>query len=136
MSFKSNLVSFAFILSAWLVISGFINGSVLTSSYINTKELWRPYGQMLSPLFFLSTAISTVVFILMYGNFVVQKSLESAVRFGLFYGIAIGSVLSLNSFSSMPITPLVAIMWFVEPIMEGLIGGMIVGHTSTAKGLK
>jgi len=136
MSFKGNLVSFLMVLVAWSIISSFVNGSILMTSYQLTDFLWRPYGQMLSPLVILSTLISAAIFVLIYGNFVAEKSLESAIRFGLFYGLAIGASTSLNAFASMPITSFIAIMWFVEPIIEGLIGGIILGHISTAKGLK
>lgn len=112
---------------AWSVIDFEIHGVLLAKTYQDTAQLWRPMAEMKMGLMRLVVLISATVFVSLYAFFMSKKSVATAVKFGLLFGLGAGISMGYGTYSVQPIPYKIAITWFLGTTLEATVGGLLVG---------
>ncbi len=111
----------------WAVMDFVIHGVILASSYAATPALWRPMNEMKTTLLYLSVLVAVLCFVLIYAVFVTRKSVSAGFRYGLLFGVGVGTSMGYGSYAVMPIPYHMALTWFLGVAIEGAVGGLILG---------
>jgi len=111
----------------WSVLGFMMHGLILKSAYASTASLWRPMAEMKMGLMYVSVFIAALSFSAIYGYLVAKKSLMAGLTYGLLYGIAVGVGMGYGSYSMMPIPYGMALTWFLGTVIEGVLGGLLLG---------
>ena len=120
-AFTATLILFV----VWTLLEYIVHGVILMDAYAATASLWRP--EMDYGLMNIVRLISAFFFVLLYGNFVTEKSGSSGLRFGLLLGLLVGVGMGYGSYSYMPIGIGIAHIWFASTVVVYAIGGVVVG---------
>jgi hypothetical protein len=115
------------VFATWTVMDIVIHGVILSKTYADTAQLWRPMEQMKMGLMHLVVLISATVFVSLYALFVGKKSVATAVKFGLLFGLGAGVSMSYGTYAVMPIPYKIAITWFIGTLAETTVAGLLVG---------
>jgi len=111
----------------WSVLGFMMHGLILKSAYASTASLWRPMAEMKMGLMYVTVFIAALSFSAIYGYLVAKKSLMAGLTYGLLYGIAVGVGMGYGSYSMMPIPYGMALTWFLGTVIEGVLGGLLLG---------
>jgi len=111
----------------WSVLDFLIHGVILKSAYVSTAALWRPMAEMKLGVMYLTVFLSALIFSIIYGWLVGEKSLGVGLKFGLLYGLGIGVGMGYGTYSVMPIPYHMALTWFLGAGVEGILGGLLLG---------
>jgi hypothetical protein len=115
---------------AWTVMDVVIHVVILGKTYADTAQLWRPEKEMKMGLMRVVVLIASAVFVCLYAFFVGKKSVATALKFGLLFGLGTGISMGYGTYAVMPIPYKIAITWFLgtvaETTMAGLLAGLIV----------
>jgi hypothetical protein len=112
---------------AWYILDFVIHMVILSSQYAATAHLWRPEAEMKNVLMIIVGLISALVFVYIYAGFVANKSMNTAIKYGVIFGIGAGISMGYGSYSVMPITYLTALGWFLGTLVETTVGGILLG---------
>jgi hypothetical protein len=112
---------------AWYILDFVIHMVILSSQYAATAHLWRPEAEMKNVLMIIVGLISALVFVYIYAGFVANKSMNTAIKYGVIFGIGAGISMGYGSYSVMPITYLTALVWFLGTLVETTVGGILLG---------
>lgn len=112
---------------AWVVLDFIIHVVILGSAYAATAHLWRPEEEMKMGLMYIVNLISAVVFVYIYSAFVSNKSMNTAIKYGVIFGIGAGISMGYGSYSVMPIPYFMALTWFLGAVVETTVGGILLG---------
>jgi len=124
---KKLLLSILAVFVAWQILDYLIHGVILMDAYESTKELWRPMEEMSMPLMMLVSILVAAAFCYIYYAFISNKSLNTAIKFSLVFGLAMGISFGYGSYSVMPIPYSMAFVWFLGTVIEAVVAGLIVG---------
>ena len=124
---KKTILSILAVFFAWSVMDFVIHGVILKASYEATAHLWRPMAEMKMGLMHVVVFIAASVFVLIYAWLIGGKSLARGLKYGLLYGLAAGVSMGYGSYSYMPITYHIALVWFLGSLVEMTVAGLIVG---------
>ena len=124
---KKIILASVVVFVGWLVLDFVIHVVILSGAYEQTKELWRPQGEMKTVLMYVVSLISAVGFVLLYSWFVSDKSTMTGLKFGLMLGLIWGISMGYGSYSVMPITYGTALVWFLGTLVEMGFAGWITG---------
>ncbi len=113
------------VLLAWMATDFGVHSVVLKKSYAATRQLWRPH--MLPHVMYLAKLCVALVLAHLYSLLVKDKSMKTAVEFGLWYGVAVGVTVGYGSYAVMPIPASMAFLWFISTAIDGVIAGLIIG---------
>ena len=104
-----------------------IHGVILQSAYMETAHLWRPMEEMekCMPWMYLVTLIFAVFFSTIYALLISPKSIGAGVKFGLLLGIGMGVSMGFGSYLVMPISLMIATVWFIGTVVEFTVAGLI-----------
>lgn len=137
---KKIILASVVVFVGWMVLDFLIHAVILSGAYEQTKELWRPEGEMKMTLMYIVSLISAVGFVLLYSWFVSDKSMMTGLKFGLMVGLIWGISMGYGSYSVMPITYGTALVWFLGTLVElgfaGWITGMVFKEAGAAKAAK
>ncbi len=111
----------------WSAMDFVIHGMVLASPYALTPQLWRPMAEMKTGLMYLTVLIAAASFVGVYAWFIADKSVKTAVRYGLVFGIGSGISMGYGSYSVMPLPYQIALGWFLGSLIEAVAAGWITG---------
>jgi hypothetical protein len=111
----------------WEVLDFVIHGVLLQSTYAAQPELWRPMEEMKMGLLYFTVLVSAVCFVYVYAQFISPKSMNTAVKYGLIYGIGIGIGMAYGTYSVQPIPYNLALTWFLGAIVQTTLGGVLLG---------
>ena len=112
---------------AWSVLDFVIHGVILAKTYADTAQLWRSMEQMKMGLMHVVVLISASVFVCLYAFFVGKKSLATAVKFGLLFGLGTGVSMGYGTYAVQPIPYRIAITWFLGTVVQTTVAGLLVG---------
>jgi CDP-diglyceride synthetase len=104
-----------------------IHGLVLASPYALTPKLWRPMQEMNMELMYATVLVAAAAFVGIYAWFIADKSVRTAVRYGLVFGIGSGVSMGCGSYSVMPLPYEIALGWCLGAIIEAVAAGWITG---------
>ena len=127
MIMKRTLLAILAVFALWSVMDFVIHGLVLASPYAATPQLWRPMGEMKMGLMHATVLIAATVFVGIYAWFIADKSVKTAVRYGLVFGIGSGVSMGYGSYSVMPLPYEIAFGWFLGSLIEAVAAGWIMG---------
>lgn len=124
---KKIVISSIIIFIAMAVLDILIHGVILESAYIETAQLWRPMDEMESYMLWMYcvTLVYAILFSTIYALYVTPKSLATGIKFGLLLGLAMGVSMGIGSYLVMPITPVIALVWFLGTTIEITVAGLI-----------
>jgi hypothetical protein len=124
---KRTLLAMLAVFVLWSVMDFVIHGLVLASPYAATPQLWRPMTEMKTGLMYMTVLIAAASFVGIYAWFISDKSVRTAVRYGLVFGIGSGISMGYGSYSVMPLPFEIALGWFVGSLIEAIAAGWITG---------
>ena len=124
---KRYLLSVVIVFVLWSVLDFVIHGAILSKAYEATASLWRPMEEMKIGLMYLSSLITAAVFVGIYALLVANKSVKTGVIYGVLMGLFSGVPMALGSYSYMPITCHIALVWFVGSIILMTLAGLCIG---------
>jgi hypothetical protein len=104
-----------------------IHGLVLASPYALTPELWRPMMEMKIGLMYATVLVAAASFVGIYALFIADKSVKTAMRYGLVFGIGAGMSTGFGSYSVMPLPYEIALGWCLGTVIEAVAAGWITG---------
>jgi len=111
----------------WCILDFIIHGVILSTAYQATAVLWRPLEEMKTGLLYFTVLISSMIFVSIYALFFSEKKVETAVKYGLLFGIGVGISMGYGSYAVMPIPYKMAFVWFLGAAVEGTLGGLLTG---------
>jgi hypothetical protein len=112
---------------AWTVMDIVIHGVILAQTYKDTAQLWRPMEQMKMGLMRVVVLIASVVFVCLYAFFVGKKSVATALKFGILFGLGTGISMGYGTYAVQPIPYKIAITWFLGTVAETTVAGLLAG---------
>lgn len=112
---------------AWMVLDALIHQVILSSAYKATADLWRPMEEMKNVLMVIVILISAIVFVYIYAEFVAKKSMNTAIKYGIIFGIGVGISMGYGTYAVMDIPYFMALTWFLGTVVETTLGGMLLG---------
>ena len=124
---KKYLLSVLVVFVLWSALDFVIHSVILAQAYQATAALWRPTAEMKLGLIYLSTFITVVAFTGIYALLVNPKSIKNGALYGLLLGLISGAGMSLGSYSVMPITVQMAVVWFLGAVIEMTVAGLCIG---------
>ena len=124
---KKIILSTIAVFLAWTVIDYIIHGLILQSSYAATASLWRPMAEMKMGGMYIAGLIATIAFVVVYARFFAQKGINTGLKYGLLFGLGAGVSMGYGTYSVMPIPYHMAFTWFIGVLIEGAVGGIILG---------
>ena len=130
---KQRLLAMILIVVAWSGLNYLFHHVILLADYQATASLWRSMADMRMGLMNLKTVLTAIIFVFIYCRFVRPKSCSNGIRFGLAVGLLQGIPMGLGSFSYMPITEKIAIVWLISAVVSYIVAGAIVGKIVTTE---
>ena len=112
---------------AWTAMDFVIHGLILGPTYKETAAMWRPMEEMKMGLIHVVALISAAVFVSIYAKFVTEKSVKTAVKYGLLFGIGAGVSMGYGTYAVLPMPYHIALVWFLGTVCETTVGGLITG---------
>ncbi len=122
------LVVFIFLYN-WLV-----NGVLLKGMYMDTAGVWRNWPDMQSkmPLEYILEILIGVWSAFMFTLFFKKGGVKNGLLFGIFVGL-FSALSALSWYVWLPITGALSISWFFAHLVEGVLGGLILGSIYKSK---
>jgi hypothetical protein len=124
---KRTVLAILAVFVLWSVMDFVIHGIVLASPYALTPNLWRPMTEMKMGLMYATVLVAAAVFVGIYSWFVADKSVSTAVRYGLVFGIGSGMSMGYGSYSVMPLPHAIALGWCIGTVIEAVAAGWVTG---------
>ena len=124
---KKYLLSVVLVFVLWSVLEFVIHGIILLQAYQATASLWRPMAEMKAGLMHLSSFITAAAFVGVYALLVTDKSIKTGIFYGVLMGFFSGVPMALGSYSYMPITGYIAVVWFCGSVILMTLAGLCVG---------
>ncbi len=111
----------------WSILSFCIHGVLLQPIYEETASLWRSMDEMKMDLGYFVSFISAFGFVLVYALFIIPKSVSTALKFGLIWGVVAGVNGGFATYAYMPIPESLAWAWCADLVLGSIVAGWIVG---------
>lgn len=105
-----------------------VHGYLLKGIYETTPQVWRTPAEMQAnfPLWIAFTAAYCLWFVLAFYYLYVEGGIKKGICFGIIWGVFAGIINSM-AYLWLPISSELAGYWFLSSLLEGVIGGLIVG---------
>lgn len=124
---KRMILAIIAVLIAWAVMDYVIHGVILSPLYAATAQFWRPTGQIKFGLYYFTLFIAALTFVLIYSLFFLRKGTFTGFLYGILFGLSGGVLTGYGFYSFMPIPSQMAFSWFFGSLLEGIVGGLIIG---------
>ena len=110
----------------WSVLDYVLHGVLLTSTYAQTPQLWRPMADYRYGLMAFVTLVAAVCFVFVYAQWITEKSAKTALMYGLVLGVFRGISMGYGSYAVMPMPYYLALCWFLGSIVEFTVAGWVM----------
>ncbi len=124
---KKYLLSVLAVFVLWSVLDFVLHGVILMQAYQATAQLWRPMEEMKTALMYLSSLLTAAAFVGAYAILVTDKSVKTGTLYGILMGLFSGIPMALGSYSYMPITAYIAVVWFCGSVILMTLAGLCIG---------
>jgi hypothetical protein len=111
----------------WSAMDFVIHGIILAAPYAATPQLWRPMAEFKTGLMYATVLVAAAVFVGIYDWFITNKSVKTALQYGLVFGIGSGMSMGYGSYSVMPLPYEIALVWCLGSIIETVAAGWVTG---------
>ena len=127
MNNKTFWIGFVVIYVVWQVISFLVHDMLLQPHYATLGDVFRPEGEMadMGWLMYVSSALFLYLFCQIFIGGYEGKGIGEGVRFGLLVGLFISIPMAINQYAVYPITPAIAVWWFVTSVVSWVIVGAV-----------
>jgi hypothetical protein len=115
------------VFALWTGADFLFHGVILEEAYQQTAELWRPAGEAKMGLHALVVLMSAILFSAIYALLVSPRSVRNAILFGTLFGAASGVSFGYGMYAFMPLPYDMALTWFFTNLVEGVLGGLVLG---------
>lgn len=124
---KKIIIASIAVFIAWYLLDALLNVVILSSAYKATAKLWRLEAEMKNVLMGIVILVAAIVFVYIYAEFVANKSMATAIKYGIIFGIGAGISMGYRTYAVQPITDFTAFSWFLGTIVKTTVGGMLLG---------
>ena len=125
---KERLIATVVTFIAWFGLNYLFHNLFLMPDYELTAQLWRPKAEMNCVSGMLSSLLAALAFVFTYCRMVKDKTQAKGTKLGFLVGIIVGIGAGLGSYSYMPITEKIAIVWFIANVANFTVAGAITGY--------
>ena len=125
--FRKLLLGTSAVFALWTALDFFFHGVLLGAYYHETAHLWRPKGEEIMILNTVIVLICALMFTLIYALLIHPKGRQIGLIYGGLYGAAAGAAMGYGSFAFMPVPQVMAVVWTLTGLVEGVAGGFAVG---------
>lgn len=108
----------------WEILDYLMHEVILSGQYEATMSLWRTDMKM--GLLVVVVLIAAAAFTYIYAEFVANKSVATALKYGLVYGIGAGVSFAYGTYAVMDIPYSMALTWFLGTIVETMVAGYVL----------
>ena len=123
---KKLLLGWLAVFVALSVLDYLIHGLILSSTYEQLKEVFRPDMMDKMWIYSLVAAITSFFFVLIYSKGYEGKGIMEGVRYGLYVGAMLSTGMAYGSYASYAIPYSLAIQWFLFGMAEYVVAGVVV----------
>ena len=120
---KKYLIGTLAVFVVWQITDYLIHGVYLMPAYEATSDLWRT--EMNGGLLVLVSLIAAASFVYVYSELIANKSVATALKYGVVFGIGAGASFAYGSYAVMPIPYSMALVWFLTAVGQGALGGYV-----------
>ncbi len=124
---KRTIVAVMAVFVAWSALDFVIHGLILKGEYAATAHLWRPLAEIKMGLMRVVVFLTALSFTGIYAWLIGRKGIAQGFKYGVLFGFAHGVGMGYGSYAVMPITYHIALAWFLGCLVQGIVGGLIVG---------
>ena len=110
----------------WSILDVLIHGVFLGSLYAEQPEIWRPQDEMKMWLVRAVVFVGAYVLSALYGYFVRDKSMGTALKFSALYGLAAGLSFGYGSYAVMRVPYAMGAVWCWGTFVEVLLAGVLL----------
>jgi len=105
-----------------------VHGVLLATLYGQTPTIWRDYDHMLA---YVPFNVAIMILITLWLTFIFSRLFKTSgwrngLRFGFYFGVLSG-IQAAGAYYYLPISVTLSICWFIANVVEGLVGGVIIG---------
>lgn len=120
----SALSLFAFV----VIYEAVVHGYVLSGMYLATAHIWRNFAEMeaMTPLAIAFQFVFSAWIACIFSQIYKEGGVKRGCIFGLFMGVFAG-ILTASWYLWLDVPIMLALLWFVSALVEGLGGGFILG---------
>jgi hypothetical protein len=113
---------------AWSILDLIGHGLVFNSLYAANPGVWRPQAEIKIGIIYAGVLTTAAAFVAIYVLLIHSRGLIPGLLYGLLFGLALGASMSGGGYAVHPIQAELAIGTFLLTIIEGGVGGLIVGE--------
>lgn len=124
---KRILMAWLAVFVAWSVLDGIAHGLIFGSMYAALPGVWRPQAEIKIGIVYAGVLTTAIAFVTIYALQIRSRGLVAGLLYGILYGIATGASLACGGYAVHPIQAQLALGWFILAIIEGAVGGLLVG---------
>ncbi|RUM54297.1 MAG: hypothetical protein DSY87_01035 [Methylococcus sp.] len=125
--FRKLVLGTSTVFALWTALDFIFHGVVLADYMKETAHLWRPENESKMILNSAVVLIASLAFTLIYALLINPKGLRFGLLFGTFFGLAMGMVSGYGSYAFMPVPYFMALIWFLNGLVQGVCAGVAVG---------
>ena len=114
---------------------------VLLAPVYHTEEvarIMRPEADAKTWIYFVTAAIVSFVFTLIFSKGYTGKGIGEGIRYGLWVGLLMAVPMAYDSYASYPLPYTLALQWFIYGMIQyvilGAIVAMVYGKSGSAQG--
>ena len=125
---KKLLVGFIAVYVAMVVTNMIIHVVILAPTY-HTEEVarvMRPEAEAKTWIYFVTSAIISFFFTLIFSKGYEGKGIGEGLRYGLYVGLLMATPMAYDSYASYPLPYSLALQWFIYGMIQYLILGAVV----------
>ena len=125
---KKVWIGFIAVYVAMVITNMVIHMGLLTSLYHSeaVMKLMRPESDGTFWIYFVTSAIVSFFFTLIFSKGYEGKGMAEGVRYGLYVGLLMATPMAYDSYASYPIPYSLALQWFIYGIIQYIILGVVV----------
>ncbi len=124
---KTFWTGFIVIYVIWQVIGFLVHGFLLQPHYATLADVFRPEAEMADMvwLMYVSSALYLYLFCRIFVWGYKGNGVAEGIRFGLLIGLFMSIPMALDQYAVYPITPALAVWWFVTGVISWVIAGAV-----------
>ena len=105
-----------------------VHGFLLRGIYSQTSSLWRDDAQMIAhtPFNLSMKALLALWTTFVFARLFKDGGWQNGLKFGLYFGV-LSAIHAAAAYYYLPISAELAVYWFIAFLLEGLLGGFLLG---------
>lgn len=110
---------------AYEILNFIIHSVILMGIYEETKAVWRPDMMEKMWIMWITAAIFSLLFVLIFTKGYEGKGCMEGVRYGLLIGLFVSIPMAYNSYATIAIPYKLAFQWWVYGTIQCIICGVV-----------